>query len=40
VTCTILVVPRVGTLAAMTAIIAAQLLTGVALDHFGAMAGR
>jgi bacterial/archaeal transporter family-2 protein len=35
VTCTILVVPRVGTLAAMTAIIAAQLVTGVALDHFG-----
>jgi transporter family-2 protein len=35
VTCTILVVPRVGTLAAMTAVIAAQLLTGIVLDHYG-----
>jgi bacterial/archaeal transporter family-2 protein len=35
VTCTIIVVPRVGTLAAMTAVIAAQLMTGVVLDHFG-----
>ena len=35
VTCTILVVPRVGTLAAMTAVIVAQLVTSVLLDHFG-----
>jgi transporter family-2 protein len=35
VTCTILVVPRTGTLAALTAVIAAQLLTGIVLDHFG-----
>jgi bacterial/archaeal transporter family-2 protein len=35
VTCTIVVVPRLGTVAAMTAIIAAQLMTGVVLDHFG-----
>jgi transporter family-2 protein len=35
VTCTIIVVPRVGTLAAMTAVIAAQLMTGIVLDHFG-----
>ena len=33
VTCTIMVVPCVGTLAAMTAVIAAQLATGVVLDH-------
>jgi transporter family-2 protein len=35
VTCTILVVPRTGTLAALTAVIAAQLVTGIVLDHFG-----
>jgi transporter family-2 protein len=32
---TILVVPRIGTAAAMSAIIAAQLATGLVLDHFG-----
>jgi transporter family-2 protein len=32
---TILVVPRIGTAAAMSAIIAAQLATGFVLDHFG-----
>ena len=32
---TILVVPRIGTAAAMAAIIAAQLGTGLVLDHFG-----
>ena len=32
----IFVVPRIGTAAAMSAVIAAQLMTGVALDHFGA----
>ena len=32
---TILVVPRIGTAAAMAAIIAAQLATGLVLDHFG-----
>ena len=32
---TILVVPRIGTAAAMAAIIAAQLTTGLILDHFG-----
>ena len=35
VTMTILVVPRVGTAAAMAAVIAAQLTTGVVLDHLG-----
>jgi len=32
---TIVVVPRIGTAAAMAAIIAAQLTTGLILDHFG-----
>jgi transporter family-2 protein len=32
---TILVVPRIGTAATMAAIIAAQLTTGLILDHFG-----
>lgn len=32
---TILVVPRIGTAAAMAATIAAQLITGIILDHFG-----
>lgn len=32
---TILVVPRIGTAAAMAATIAAQLVTGLILDHFG-----
>ena len=31
---TILVVPRIGTAAAMAAIIASQLITGIILDHF------
>ena len=35
VTTTIVVVPRIGTAAAMAAIIAAQLLAGIILDHFG-----
>ena len=35
VTLTILVVPRIGTASAMAATIAAQLLTGLLLDHFG-----
>lgn len=35
VTVTILAVPRIGTAAAMAAAIAAQLLTGLVLDHFG-----
>lgn len=34
VTLTILVVPRIGTAAAMAAIIAAQLATGLLMDHF------
>jgi len=32
---TIVVVPRIGTAAAMAAIIAAQLIAGIILDHFG-----
>lgn len=35
VTLTILVVPRIGTAAAMAAIIASQLATGLLMDHFG-----
>ena len=35
VTLTILVVPRIGTAAAMAAIIAAQLTTGLLMDHLG-----
>lgn len=35
VTLTIVVVPRIGTAAAMSAIIAAQLTTGLLMDHFG-----
>lgn len=33
---TIFVVPRIGTAAAMAATIAAQLMTGLLLDHYGA----
>jgi len=35
VTLTIVVVPRLGTASAMAATIAAQLMTGLVLDHFG-----
>ncbi|RNC68049.1 MAG: DMT family transporter [Desulfuromonadales bacterium] len=35
VTLTIIVVPRIGTAAAMAAIIASQLFTGLLMDHFG-----
>ncbi len=35
VTMTIVAVPRIGTVATMAAVIAAQLTTGVVLDHFG-----
>lgn len=37
---TIFLVPRIGTAAAMSAVIAAQLTTGVLLDHFGAFGLR
>lgn len=37
---TIFVVPRIGTAAAMSSIIAAQLVAGVLLDHFGAFGMR
>ncbi|HXE94928.1 MAG TPA: DMT family transporter [Dongiaceae bacterium] len=40
VTMTILVVPRIGTAAAMAAIIAGQLATGLLMDHFGLFGGR
>ncbi len=40
VTMTIFVVPRIGTAAAMAAIIAGQLATGVIMDHFGMFGGR
>ena len=40
VTTTIFVVPRIGTAAAMAATIAAQLTTGVLLDHYGAFGVR
>lgn len=40
VTMTIFVVPRIGTAAAMAAVIGAQLATGVVLDHFGLLGGR
>ena len=36
VTATIFVVPRIGTTATMAATIAAQLITGAILDHYGA----
>lgn len=36
VSATIFIVPRIGTTAAMAATIAAQLVTGVILDHYGA----
>jgi bacterial/archaeal transporter family-2 protein len=36
VTMTIFIVPRIGTAAAMSSVIAAQLITGVLLDQFGA----
>jgi len=35
VTLTIIAIPRIGTTAAMAAVIGAQLATGVILDHFG-----
>ncbi len=35
VTMTIIAIPRIGTTAAMAAVIGAQLTTGVLLDHFG-----
>lgn len=35
VTLTIIIVPRIGTAATMAATIAAQLITGILLDHFG-----
>jgi len=35
VTLTIVAIPRIGTTAAMAAVICAQLTTGVILDHFG-----
>ena len=35
VSATIYIVPRIGTAAAMAATIAAQLMTGIILDHFG-----
>jgi transporter family-2 protein len=35
VTMTIVAVPRIGTVATMAAVIAAQLMTGLVLDHFG-----
>jgi transporter family-2 protein len=35
VTMTIVAIPRIGTTAAMAAVIGAQLTTGVLLDHFG-----
>jgi bacterial/archaeal transporter family-2 protein len=37
---TIFVVPRIGTTAAMSSIIAAQLMTGILLDHYGAFGFR
>ncbi len=40
VTMTIFVVPRIGTAAAMAAIIAGQLAAGVLMDHFGLFGGR
>ena len=35
VTLTIIIVPRIGTAATMAATIAAQLITGILLDHYG-----
>lgn len=35
VTMTIVAIPRIGTTAAMAAVIGAQLITGIILDHFG-----
>lgn len=40
VSATIFVVPRIGTTAAMAATIAAQLITGALLDHYGAFGVR
>jgi transporter family-2 protein len=40
VTITIFVVPRIGTAAAMAAIIGGQLATGIVMDHFGLLGGR
>ena len=40
VTMTIYVVPRIGTAAAMAAVIGAQLVTGMLLDHYGLLGGR
>jgi len=40
VTMTIIVVPRIGTTAAMAAVIASQLVTGLILDHYGFLGFR
>ena len=40
VTMTIIVVPRLGTAAAMAAVIASQLITGLILDHYGFLGFR
>lgn len=40
VTTIILAVPRIGTLAALSAAIATQLAAGAVLDHFGLLGGR
>lgn len=40
VTLTIIVVPRLGAAAAMAAVIASQLITGLILDHFGFLGFR
>ena len=40
VTAIIFAVPRIGTLAALSAAIATQLAAGVVLDHFGLLGGR
>lgn len=40
VTLTIVAVPRLGTTAVMAAVIAGQLITGAAMDHFGAFGLR
>jgi len=40
VTMFIIAVPRIGTAAAMAAVIASQLLAGLVLDHYGLLGGR
>ena len=40
VTAIIIAAPKIGTLAALSAAIATQLITGAALDHFGLLGGR